>query len=132
MHPEESAIRRTHEAWIAAVNAGDLTQLIERMAEDVVLMSPGQPPCGREGFIANFAAALEQLKFTCSSELEEVSIVGDVAYARSRDSLTFAPRAGGAQARLAGHRLTIYRRNADGHWLLARDAHTLSSVPLAQ
>ncbi len=29
---------------------------------------------------------------------------------------------------LAGHRITIYRKQADGLWLLARDAHTLSPV----
>jgi ketosteroid isomerase-like protein len=29
---------------------------------------------------------------------------------------------------LAGHRLTVYRKQPDGRWLLARDAHTLSPV----
>jgi ketosteroid isomerase-like protein len=31
--------------------------------------------------------------------------------------------------RLAGHRLTVYRKQLDGRWLLARDAHTLSPSP---
>ena len=30
--------------------------------------------------------------------------------------------------RLAGHRITVYRKQPDGRWLLARDAHTLSPV----
>jgi ketosteroid isomerase-like protein len=29
---------------------------------------------------------------------------------------------------LAGHRITVYRKQPDGRWLLARDAHTLSPV----
>jgi ketosteroid isomerase-like protein len=29
---------------------------------------------------------------------------------------------------LAGHRLTVYRKQPDGRWLLVRDAHTLSPV----
>lgn len=35
---------------------------------------------------------------------------------------------GGPAVRLAGHRLTIYRRQPDGRWLLARDAHALAPV----
>jgi ketosteroid isomerase-like protein len=38
------------------------------------------------------------------------------------------PRAGGVAQRLAGDRLTVYRKQADGRWLLARDAHTLTAV----
>jgi hypothetical protein len=29
---------------------------------------------------------------------------------------------------LAAHRLTIYRKQSDGSWFLARKAHTLSAV----
>jgi len=60
------------------------------------------------------------------SELQEVEVVGEVAYTLCRDSLTVTPRAGGNATELAGHRITIYRKQPDGRWLLARDAHTLS------
>jgi hypothetical protein len=33
-----------------------------------------------------------------------------------------------AWAQLAGHRLTVYRKQRDGRWLLSRDVHTLSAV----
>jgi ketosteroid isomerase-like protein len=58
----------------------------------------------------------------------EVVIVGEVAYTRSRDSLTVSPRADGEETRLAGDRMTIYRKQPDGRWLLARDANVLSPV----
>ena len=35
---------------------------------------------------------------------------------------------GGGGAQLSGHRLTIYRKQPNGRWLLARDAHTLCPV----
>jgi ketosteroid isomerase-like protein len=60
--------------------------------------------------------------------LADVVVVGEVAYTLSRDSVTAAPRAGGDATLLAGHRLTVYRKQPDGRWLLARDAHTLSPV----
>ena len=128
MGPDERAIRELHSTWIGAVNAGDLDRLLALMADDVVFLNPGQPPLGREGFSANFSAAHQRVGIRCVSELEEVAVVGEVAYTRSRDALSVAPRAGGEAAQLAGHRITIYRKQPDGRWLLARDAHTLSPV----
>jgi ketosteroid isomerase-like protein len=60
--------------------------------------------------------------------LEEVVVVGDLAYTLCRDSLSVTPHAGGEAAELAGHRITIYRKQPDGRWLLARDANTLSPM----
>ena len=128
MGPDEREIREVHSTWISAVNAGDLVRLLSLMADDVVFLNPGEAPFGREGFSANFSAAHQQVRIRCSSELEEVMIIGEVAYARSRDALSVAPRAGGEATQLSGHRITIYRKQPDGRWLLARDAHTLSPV----
>jgi uncharacterized protein (TIGR02246 family) len=126
MGSDEQAIRDVHTNWIDAVNAGDLDRLLTLMADDVVFLNPGRAPVGRDGFPVGFASAHQQSRVRCISELEEVVIVGEVAYTRCRDSLTVTPRAGGKAMEFAGHRLTIYRKQADGRWLLARDAHTLS------
>ena len=128
MGPDERAIRELHSTWIDAVNAGDLGRLLTMMADGVVFLGPGQSPVGRDGFSANFSAAHQQVRIRCNSELEEVVVVGEVAYTRSRDSLSVTPIAGGETAQLAGDRFTIYRKQPDGRWLLARDAHTLSPV----
>jgi len=128
MGPDERKIREVHSTWISAVNGGDLVRLLSLMSDDVVFLNPGQAPFGREGFSANFSAAHQQVRIRCSSELEEVVVIGEVAYTRSQDALSVAPRAGGEATRLAGHRITVYRKQPDGRWLLARDAHTLSPV----
>ena len=128
MGSDERAIREVHSTWIDAVNAGDLVRLLTLMADDVVFLNPGRAPFGRDGFSAGFSAAHQQSRIRCISELEEVVVVGEVAYTRSRDSLSVTPRAGGEATQLAGHRITVYRKQPDGRWLLARDAHTLSPV----
>ena len=128
MSPEEQAIRHAHAAWIGAVNSGDADLLLTLMTDDAVFLNPGRAPIGRDGFSANFSAAHQQVRIRCISELEEVVVVGEVAYTRSRDALSVTPRAGGEATQLAGHRITVYRKQADGRWLLARDAHTLSPV----
>ena len=89
----EEEIREAHSTWIAAVNGGDLVRLLTLMADDVVFLSPGQAPFGRDGFSAHFSAAQQQIRFVCVSELEEVVVVGEVAYTRSRDSLSVTPPA---------------------------------------
>lgn len=128
MESDEREIREVHSTWISAVNAGDLARLLTLMADDAVFLSPGQAPSGRDEFSANFSSAHQQVRIHCSSELEEVVVVGEVAYTRSRDALSVAPRAGREATQLAGHRITVYRKQPDGRWLLARDAHTLSPV----
>ena len=80
-----------------------------------------QAPLRREGFSSNFVAAHQQMRICCTSELEEVVVVGEVAYTRSRDALSVTPRAGGKAAQFAGHRMTVYRKQRDGRWLLSRD-----------
>jgi uncharacterized protein (TIGR02246 family) len=128
MEPDERAVREVHATWVAAVNAGDLARLLKLMADDVVFLNPGRAPIGRDEFHVGFSAAHQHSRIHCVSELEEVVVVGVVAYARCRDSLSVIPRAGGETTKLAGDRLTIYRKQPDGRWLLARDAHTLSPV----
>ena len=126
MGSDERAIREVHATWIDAVNGGDLVRLLALMANDVVFLNPGQAPLGRDGFPVGFSAAHQQSRIHCISELEEVVIVGEVAYTLCRDSLSVTPRVGGEATELAGHRITIYRKQSDGRWLLARDANTLS------
>lgn len=128
MVADERAIREVHFAWIDAVNAGDLARLLDLMTDDAVFLNPGQAPFGRDGLSANFSAAHQQVRLLCSSELEEVAVAGEVAYTLSRDALSVTPRVGGEATQLAGHRITVYRKQPDGRWLLARDAHTLTAV----
>ena len=128
MASDEQEIRTVHSTWIDAVNAGDLARLLTLVAEDVVFLTPGQAPFGREEFSSHFMAAHQQMRICCTSELEEVIVVGEVAYTRSRDALSVTPRAGGKETQLAGHRVTVYRQQRDGRWLLARDVHTLTPV----
>ena len=128
MTAAEQAIRALHSTWITAVNAGDLPRLQALVTDDVVFLSPSQPPVDRAAFSAGFSAAHEQLRIRCVSELEEVVVAGAVAYTRARDTLHVTSRADGDVTALAGYRMTVYRQQPDGRWLLARDTHTLTPM----
>jgi uncharacterized protein (TIGR02246 family) len=128
MRSDEQTIREVHSTWIDAVNSGDLARLLVMMTADAVFLIPGEDCIGRDGFSIKFSAAHQQLRICCVSELLEVVVVGEIAYTRSRDSLSVSSLTGGEETRLAGDRLTIYRKQPDGRWLLARDANVLSPV----
>jgi uncharacterized protein (TIGR02246 family) len=129
MTPDELAIRDAHVRWIGAVNSADLDGLLALMTDDAVFLNPGQAPIGRDDFGPRFRDGHRRNRIACVSEPQEVEVVGDIAFTRCRDSLSVEPRDGSAPMALAGDRLTIYRRQADGRWLLARDAHTLTATP---
>ncbi len=128
MESDERAVRAVHTTWIDAVTAGDLVRLPGLMADDAVFRSPGRAPFGKDESPTGFETAHRQCQIRCISDLEEVVVVGAVACTRCRDSLSVTPCADGKAMTLAAHRITVYRKQRDGRWLLARDANTLNPV----
>jgi uncharacterized protein (TIGR02246 family) len=126
MGSDERAIREVQSTWIEATTAGDLARLLPLMADDVVFLSSGRAPLDRDAFAAAFSAGHKQARINCSAELEEVVVVGEVAYTRTRHSVSVTPIAGGEAMQLAGHALTVWRKQPDGRWVLARDANLIS------
>ena len=119
MTSDEREIRTVHSSWIDAVNTGDLARLLTLLAEDVVFLTPGQAPVGREGFSSNFMTAHKQMQICCTSGLEEVVVVGEVASAKPGRTVSDPARKWkGGTARRAPH---------DGISQAAR--RSLASVP---
>jgi len=128
MTPDEQAIRDLIAAWNRATAAGDAGPLLGLMAEDVVFLTPGQPPMrGREAFMAGFQAALKRFRISPESEVQELQVMGDWAYCWTHIAVTMTPINGGAAARRSGNTLTILRKQSDGRWVIFRDANMLTA-----
>ncbi len=82
MGKDEQAIRNLVATWMEATNAGDVARIVPLMADDVLFLTPGGPPFGRDAFVAGFTAFAQQQRINCTGELEEVVVAGDMAYAR--------------------------------------------------
>ena len=129
MDADEKAIRELIATWMRATADGDLPTLLPLMSEDVVFLLPGQPPMRRDAFAAGFAAALRQVQITATSDIQEMEVLGNRAWCWNRLSVAAQPRAGGPAQHRSGYTLTVLRKNAEGRWLLARDANLLSEQP---
>ncbi len=82
MTSDEQAIRAAHAAWVDAVNAGDLEQLLALMTDDVVFVNPGQEPFGRDGFPARTAGHRQFGEFVTLARRSRHCPARDRMYAR--------------------------------------------------
>ena len=126
MNNDEQSIRALVATWLSASKAGDVDTVLSLIADDVVFLLPGQPVMGKAEFAEKSRAQLGfgAPKIDASSDIQEIKVLGEWAFMRTRLTLTVTPPAGAPVTR-NGHTLTLLRKE-DGKWLLARDANLLA------
>ena len=127
MQTDEQAIREVVSTWLRASKAGDSKTVLGLMTDDVVFLVPGHPPMRGKAAFASSQAAMEQFDFNATSEVQEVTVLGDWAYIWTQLSVVMTPKGGGEAVKRSGPTLSIFRKES-GRWLLARDANMLSKV----
>jgi uncharacterized protein (TIGR02246 family) len=128
-HDDEAAIRALVSTWMEATRTGDTTKVLELMADDVVFLVAGRPPFGKREFeTAVTAQAGTPMRFDGASEIDEIRVMGDWAFMRTRLTVT-ATQPDKPPVVRSGSTLSILEKR-DGRWLLARDANLL--VPVAK
>ena len=110
------------ERWYAAFHAGDAATLARLYVSDAVLLLPEQTVRGRAAIEAHEGAILAKARYSCTWAIESVQAVGRQAAVLGREVCLEAPKAGGAPTQVKSRWLTIFERQEDGSWLIARDA----------
>lgn len=117
---DEAAVRATLAKAIQAHHAGDAGLWLQTVADDVVLLLPGDTAVRG---IRSAEAAIRQLFATNISELQvrivDLQIGGDVAIIHTRDSGAFRPKAGGPAVPIDMKELLVLRRQKDASWKAA-------------
>lgn len=121
MTEDERAIRNVVDTWLAASRAGDLPAVLNLMTDDVLFLTPGQAPFGKEAFAA-MSNGMKDVKVDGTSDIQEVQVFGDIAYLRNALRIVIT-MPDGKVVRRSGQTLTILRKEADGMWRLVRDAN---------
>lgn len=119
---DKQAIREMVDTWLDAGKRGDLTTLLNLLADDVLFIVPGQEPFGKEEFAAQNREQMNDTKMEAKIDIKEIEVVGAWAWMRSFLKITFT-KSEGEPAKLSGHILTILQKNPDGQWVIKRDAN---------
>jgi uncharacterized protein (TIGR02246 family) len=128
MSKDEEEIRSLIATWLSATRAGEVERVLELMTPDVVFLVPGQPAMvGREAFEKGLRGMLASHAIESSSQIEEIEVSGDMAYSRTKLSVTVTSKHGGTPLQRSGHTLSILRKGSDGRWRLSRDANLLGA-----
>ncbi len=130
---DEEAIRRVNQTYINMFLAGDAGRLIEIYDAAAVLMPPRQLPVeGLDEIRAWWDSLFARWSVVeASSTLDEIIVVGDWAYARGRYSDRSLPADGTDAVVDAGKFSSMWRRQPDGSWKIARDMWNAAAPPAA-
>ena len=118
---DEQAIRESVETWLAASKKGDLSTMLDLLADDVLFIVAGKEPFGKKEFAAANQEQMKDLEMDARIDIKEIEVAGDWAWMRSFLDLTFTRE--GKSARHSGHILTIWQKNSTGRWVIKRDAN---------
>ena len=130
MDRDEQAIRSLIETWMRASAEGDLPRVLELMDDDVVFLGAGRPPMrGKDGFAAASRAMEGTARADGKVDIQEIRVFGDWAYGWNQLTVTMHSLDGGTLTRLSGPTLTVFRKKADGTWVLFRDANMITPAP---
>jgi uncharacterized protein (TIGR02246 family) len=130
MDRDEQEIRQLVATWMSATQAGDVDKVLSLMSEDAIFLVAGQPVMRKADFAAAARAQAQgnAPRFSGTSDIQEVRILGDWAFMWSRLKVVVTPPGGARTITRAGHTLTILKKDS-GKWVLARDANMLAPVP---
>ena len=127
MSDDELKIRELIATWMSASAAGDVQKVLTLMAEDAIFLIPGRPPMrGRAEFAAT-SKGMEKVRMEGKSEVQEIQVSGNMAYCWTNLTVTmFLPD---KKVVRAGNTLSVLRKEANGQWVMFRDANLLTVMP---
>jgi uncharacterized protein (TIGR02246 family) len=119
---DKAAIDQLRDVHVAALNAGDADGWAACFADDGVQMPPNFGTNSGKGAIEGWSKGFLSL-FACQFKLtvDEVQVAEGWAFERGRYDITLSPRSGGGSMEDNGKYITIYQKQQDGGWKIARD-----------
>ncbi|MCP5144782.1 MAG: nuclear transport factor 2 family protein [Gammaproteobacteria bacterium] len=120
--PEDmAAITAFNTAYLKAINEEDIAALSALTTDEHMMIAPnGKPIVGKAANDELNGRAFRQFEFDEHWYPEETVVDGNLAYQRGTYLVVAKPRDGGAERRLTGTFMRIYKK-LDGQWRMVRD-----------
>jgi uncharacterized protein (TIGR02246 family) len=123
---DEQAIRETILNWLAASKEGDSQSLAAMLDDDMLFVVRGQPPFGKQAFLAGSQG--KPYAFEATAEVREVVVNGNWALTRVELVIEVTAAQAAKPMRFLGPTMTVWRKAATGRWLIWRDANMVAAV----
>ena len=94
MVSDEQAIRDLMAKWRRLSAEGNADGLLGLLTDDVVFLTPGNPPMGKQQFEAGFRGFAAKASIQSQQEVKDLRVSGSLAYSWSHLRVTFTPRDG--------------------------------------
>jgi len=110
-------------AWGPAITAGDAAALTEQFADGAIRLPPNGPiQVGKEAILSSLRAFLDLYSVEEVDVVEDVRVVGDLAFARGTGASKSTPKVPGAAViDDKGKWVSVYRRQSDRSWKIIVD-----------
>jgi len=114
--------------WRRLTAEGDLNGLLSLLSDDVVFLTPGNPPITKNDFAKGFREVSAKARIEARQDVKEIRVSGDMAAAWSQLTVVLTPNNGGTTSEASGYVLTVFHRSPADTWLLARDANLVAGA----
>ena len=118
---DKQIIRESVQTWLAASKDGDVSTMLDLLADDVLFIVPGKEPFGKEAFANANREQMKTMDMDATIDIKEIEVAGSWAWMRSFLKIIFTTE--GKAAQHSGHILTIWQKTAEGRWVIKRDAN---------
>jgi len=125
---DEQQIRELMVEWRRLTAEGNLDGVLSLLADDVVFLTPGNPPMTRNDFAKGFRDVSAKARIESAQDVKEIRTSGDIANAWSHLTIVLTPKQGGKTSEASGYVLSVFQRSPSGKWLLARDANLVAGA----
>jgi uncharacterized protein (TIGR02246 family) len=113
---QTTALKQRHQAWVEAVNSGDLAGWVAIVTEDIVWIPPGQTVIeGRAALVEWLRPFLEDYEYEYATTGQAVRLVGERALERSAYVSRLRSRRGGEELEHVGSYVALWRWE-EGRW----------------
>lgn len=120
MQAQTTALKQRHQAWVEAVNSGDLEGWVAIVTEDIVWIPPGQTVIeGRAALAEWLRPFLEAYEYEYATTGQAVWVVGERALEQSDYVSQLRSRGGGEALEHVGSYVALWRWE-EGRWYMER------------
>jgi ketosteroid isomerase-like protein len=128
---EKAAVESTTAAFHQTLRTNDSTALYSYIADDVLMMPPGEAPVRGSSAMRSWYAAFLKQYATSSLKLNDKEVFVGNGWATEVGSYEWAlkPRAGGAEVLDRGHYMQVWKQMPNGQWKFYREVWNSTSPP---